>query len=98
MTHYARNDHLGLLIPYEYQELKHSYQPDFVVRLQNGLTVLLEIKGYEDDQDRAKHTAAGRWVTAVNNWGELGRWTRHVCRNPQVLKVELERLSALTEL
>lgn len=71
---YARNDHLGLLTPYEYMNIDRWYEPDFLVRLANGATVVLEIKGFEDDQDKAKHTAAKRWVMAVNNWGQLGRW------------------------
>ncbi len=66
---YARNDHLELAIPYEYYGVSHVYLPDFVVRLANDTTLLLEIKGYEDDQDRAKHQAANRWVAAVNHWG-----------------------------
>jgi type III restriction enzyme len=86
---YARNDHLGLLVPYEYMDINHSYEPDFLVRLANDVTVILEIKGFEDDQDKAKHTAAKRWVTAVNNWGELGKWAFHVCRNPQLLEQEM---------
>jgi type III restriction enzyme len=90
---YARNDHLGLLIPYEYMNIDHSYEPDFLVRLANGTTVVLEIKGFEDDQDKAKHTAAKRWITAVNNWGELGKWTFHVCRNPQLLDKEMAYLA-----
>jgi type III restriction enzyme len=89
---YARNDHLGLLIPYEYNDIDHSYEPDFLVRLANGVTLVLEIKGFEDDQDQAKHTAARRWVTAVNNWGQLGKWAFHVCRNPQLLDREMEYL------
>ena len=52
--------------------IDHPYEPDFLVRLANGVTVVLEIKGFEDDQDKAKHTAAKRWVAAVNKWGELG--------------------------
>jgi type III restriction enzyme len=90
---YARNDHLGLLIPYEYMNIDHSYEPDFVVRLASGATVVLEIKGFEDDQDNAKHTAAKRWITAVNNWGELGKWAFHVCRNPQLLDKEMVYLN-----
>lgn len=89
---YARNDHLGLLIPYEYQGVDHSYEPDFLVRLKNDTTLILEIKGYEDDLTKAKHNAAKRWVSAVNNWGELGVWSFHVCRNPQVLGKELTYL------
>jgi type III restriction enzyme len=67
--------------------------PDYLVRLKNGLTLVLEIKGFEDDQTKAKHQAARRWVSAVNNWGKLGTWGFHVCRNPQVLGRELEALS-----
>ena len=62
----------------------------------NDLTLVLEIKGYEDDQTKAKHDAARRWVSAVNNWGKLGPWAFHVCRNPQTLGKELEYLAART--
>jgi type III restriction enzyme len=90
---YARNDHLGLTIPYEYMGIDHAYEPDFLVRLSNDVTVVLEIKGFEDDQTKAKHTAANRWVEAVNNWGQLRRWAFHVCRNPQLLDKEMEYLA-----
>ena len=77
------------MIPYEYLGVSHAYTPDFLVRLLPDLTLVLEIKGYEDDQDRAKHQAAKRWVSAVNNWGQLGRWAFHVCKDPQMLDREL---------
>lgn len=89
---YARNDHLGLFIPYEYQGVDHSYEPDFLVRLAPGVTLVLEIKGYEENEIKAKHDAAKRWVSALNNWGGLGKWMFHVCRNPQVLDKELAYL------
>lgn len=87
---YARNDHLELSIPYEYLGIAHSYFPDFVVRLTNGATLLLEIKGEEREKDRAKHQAARRWVSAVNHWGQLGRWSFLVCRDPQQLGTKLK--------
>ena len=59
----------------------------------NGVTVVLEVKCYEDDQTKAKHTAARRWVKAVNNWGQLGTWAFHVCGNPQLLDKEMEFLA-----
>ena len=49
-----------------------------------------EIKGEEDNRDKSKYDAAQRWISAVNNWGQLGRWDQHVCRNPQMLEKELE--------
>ncbi|MCI0486110.1 MAG: hydrolase, partial [Blastocatellia bacterium] len=93
---YARNDHLEFVIPYEYLGVGHAYTPDYLVRLTNGVTLLLEIKGYEDDQDRAKHQSAQRWVSAVNNWGNLGRWEFHPCKDPQMLGRELEWLTRST--
>ena len=82
---YARNDHMEFTIPYEFQGISHSYTPDFVVRLTNALTLVLEIKGLEDAQDQAKHQAAQRWVAAVNHWGQLGQWDFRVCYDPYVL-------------
>ena len=86
---YVRNDHLGFVIPYEYTGVSHGYEPDFLVRIKNEVTLILEIKGFETDQDTAKHTGAKRWVSAVNNWGREGKWDFHVCRDPQLLRHEL---------
>ncbi len=89
---YVRNDSLGLVIPYEYMGIDHSYEPDFLVRLavpEGDITLILEIKGFDDDKTQAKHAAARRCIEAVNNWGKLGKWDFHVCRNPQVLDREL---------
>ncbi|MHB8766339.1 MAG: PDDEXK family nuclease [Deferrisomatales bacterium] len=94
VTCYARNDHLECTIPYEYLGVSHVYIPDYLARLENEATLVLEVKGWEDEQDRAKHQAARRWVSAVNNWGKLGAWQSHVCRNPQMLGRELETLAA----
>ena len=33
----------------------------------------------------AKHAAAKRWVSAVNHWGQIGRWEFLVCYDPQTL-------------
>ncbi len=82
---YARNDQLGLVIPYDFMRASRHYQPDFLVRLSNDATLVLEIKGMETAEDRAKHEAAKRWIDAVNNWGKLGRWAFHVCKDPQML-------------
>ena len=88
---YVRNDHLGLVIPYEYLDQPHGYEPDWIVQINPGHHVILETKGYEDNQTRAKYAAAGRWVRAVNNWGQMGHWQFEVNRDPQVLLDELAR-------
>ena len=91
---YARNEHLEFSIPYEYLGQGGHYLPDFLVKIGKDLTLILEIKGQEDDQDQAKHEAAQRWVRAVNRWGQMGRWGFHVNRNPQNLSAELEVVAA----
>ena len=90
MKSYARNDHLGFNIPYDFEGVSHYYEPDFLVKLTNGLHLIVEIKGYQTNQDAAKHDAANRWVHAVNNWGQIGDWRFHVCRDPQMLGQELQ--------
>lgn len=95
VKYYARNDGLGFVIPYEYMGVSHHYEPDFLVKLANGVTLVLEIKGLFTDQDNAKHEAAKRWIAAVNNWGQLGRWGFHVNKDPQMLGVELRYLSSV---
>jgi type III restriction enzyme len=77
---------------YEYEGVQHHYEPDFIVRLNNDINLILETKGYEDDQDRAKHQAAKRWCEAVNNWGKLKRWEFLVCKDPGKLRGMLKEL------
>ena len=55
----------GSAFPYEYTGVPHRYEPDFIVRLKNNINLILEIKGYEDDQELAKYAGAKRWVSAV---------------------------------
>lgn len=87
---WVKNHRLFLEIPYLYFGNTHRYRPDFVVRLTNGVTVLLEGKGDPDEKDDAKATAARRWVEAVNTWGGLGTWVHVICYDaielPQQLK------------
>lgn len=93
VEHYVRNDHMGLMIPYEFMGISHSYEPDFLVKLSNGTTLVLEIKGLETEQDRSKYEGAKRWVSAVNNWSQMGVWGFHVCRDPYQLREELKSLT-----
>jgi type III restriction enzyme len=64
------------------------------VRLADGATLALEVKGYEDEQDRAKYAAATRWCEAVSNWGQMGRWLFDHCAGPGSVKAVLARHSS----
>jgi type III restriction enzyme len=92
---YAKNDHLGFEIFYEWRGQPHKYVPDYLVRIDGGerepLMVILEIKGLEGEQDRAKYQAAARWCSAVNNHGGFGRWIFAPTRKPHALAAELEK-------
>lgn len=91
---YARNDHLDFTIPYECQGVRHEYRPDFLIRWRREdgreVKIVLEVKGFETEQDRQKEAAARRWVRAVNHHGEFGRWAFAVCRNPRHLRSVLQ--------
>jgi len=66
----------------------HSYEPDFLVQLINDVTLILEIKGFEvhnPEQTHAKHNSARKWVTAVNNLSDFGKWDFMVCRDVELL-------------
>ncbi len=71
---YAKNDHLGLQIYYLWRGSKRKYVPDFLIRLANGKYLVLEIKGEDSDQNRAKRMALDIWVKAVNERGGFGTW------------------------
>ena len=79
---WAKNDHLGFEIHYVFQGLVRKYRPDFLVRLTSGATLVLEVKGQDTPQDRAKRAALAEWVAAVNEHGGFGRWTWGVSFSP----------------
>jgi hypothetical protein len=89
---FVKNAGLGFAIPYLYNGQMHDYMPDFLLRLKDGVTVILEVKGYMRPEDAAKVQAAQRWVDAVNNCGRMGRWSFLVCRDPNRLPYELRKL------
>ncbi len=94
---YVRNDHLDFAIPYEWQGVRHEYRPDYLVRWRENdreTMVILEVKGFESEQDRQKEAAAQRWVRAVNHHGEFGRWVFCVCRDPRHTRQAIRRAIA----
>ncbi|MGY1809993.1 BPTD_3080 family restriction endonuclease [Blastococcus sp. SYSU D00669] len=79
---YAKNDHLGFVIPYVHKGRTHSYWPDFLVRLkprEDGVqrTLIIEVSGGQKSPGPTKakaDTARDQWCVAVNNHGGFGRW------------------------
>jgi type III restriction enzyme len=71
---WAKNDHLGFQVHYLWGGARRRFLPDFLVRLTNGKTLVLEIKGEDSEQNRAKRAALDEWVKAVNAKGGFGVW------------------------
>ena len=78
---YVKNHNLGLEVPYQSGSDSRIYIPDFVVDVDDGrgeddpLHLVVEIKGYRNEDARAKKTAMETyWVPGVNNLGQYGRW------------------------
>jgi type III restriction enzyme len=76
---YAKNERIFFEIPYRWQGTTGRYRPDFIIRLDNGVTLVVEGKGRKTERDDAKLTAVKRWIEAVNQWGKLGRWEFGIC-------------------
>ena len=78
---YVKNQNLGFTIPYTLNGEEHNYNPDFIVRLDDGrgcdnpLNLIIEVSG-EARKDKAAKVSTARdlWVEAVNNHGGFGRW------------------------
>jgi len=49
-------------IYYTWDGAKRRYIPEFLIKLANGKTLVLEINGEDNEQIRAKHPALGAWV------------------------------------
>jgi type III restriction enzyme len=52
----------------------------------DGEYLVIEVKGLEREQDRAKQVGMQRWIDAVNHWGRLGRWRFEKLHSPHDLR------------
>ena len=91
---YAKNERVFFEIPYRWQGTTGRYRPDFLVKLDNGATLVIEGKGRKTERDDAKLTAAKRWTRAVNQWGKLGRWEFGICFTEGELRALIDQHTA----
>src|SRR5580704_8838048 len=82
---WVKNDHIGFEITYSFKGIIHKFRPDYLVRLTNGKTLILEVKGQDDQQQQTKREFLSEWVRAVNGHGGFGEWTADVSRHPKDL-------------
>lgn len=87
---FVKNAQMGFAIPYFHNGQQHEYVPDFIIKLANGLHLILETKGY-DDSAEVKRQAAERWCAAVNADGQYGAWSYAMVRKVGDLVAELNK-------
>jgi type III restriction enzyme len=81
VVRYVKNHNLGFTIPYTIDGEESNYTPDFIAHIDDGhgpddlLNLIIEVSG-EKRKDKAVKVSTARtlWVSAVNNYGEFGRW------------------------
>lgn len=91
MAFYAKNDRLFFEIPYRWQGISGRYRPDYLVRVTDGRTLVLEGKGRRQERDDSKHQGARRW-RAGNDWGRMGRWEFDIARTVADVVTVLDKL------
>lgn len=89
VVRWVKNDRLGFFIPYRNRGVPARYVPDFIAVTDNGLNVIVEIKGQVTDSADAKAKAAGRWVAAVNRLDEYGEWRYLLVTDPGRMAEEI---------
>jgi len=87
---WVRNDHIGFNIKYMYNGILHDYWPDFLIRLNNNVTLVLEIKGVDDNQNKEKRRYLAEWVDVINQDGSYGTWTWDVAFHPTDVRGMIE--------
>jgi len=92
---WSKNDHIGFEIQYVYNGTVHKYYPDYLIRLVNGITLILEIKGEDSLQNQAKRKALDEWVNAVNEDGRFGTWVWDVAFQPSEVKPKIAQHAKL---
>ena len=59
MRAWVKNDHIGFEITYSFNGIIHKFRQDYLVRLTNGKTLILEVKGQDDQQQQTKREFFG---------------------------------------
>lgn len=86
VTAWAKNDHLDFIIRYLWRGSSRNFVPDYLIRLNNGKTLVLEVKGVDSEQNKAKRAAMDTWVKAVNEQGGFGQWCFDVVFEPSITR------------
>jgi len=68
-------------IHYTFNGVSHTYCPDFLIKLNNGKTLVLETKSQDSYEVQEKCSALEEWVKAVNSLKDYGEWCSDISFN-----------------
>jgi len=91
---WVKNDGLGFDVMYVYRGVVRKYRPDFLIRLSNGTMLILEVKGQQTEEAKAKRHFLDEWVKAVNQHGGFGHWAWDVSTDPKDIEGILAKHAA----
>ena len=77
-------------MPSLYWGARRKYRPDCFVHFVSGKTVILEVKGQDDEEQQSTRRYLDEWVRAVNAHGGFGVWGSAVLLDPNTLLPILE--------
>ena len=92
---YVKNQGLGFEVPYQRGVNRHTYLPDFILRVDDGrpdpLQLVVEVKGFRGEDAKEKALAMrDYWVPGVNNLQRFGRWAFLELREVFTIEQELK--------
>ena len=79
---WAKNDHLDFTVRYLWKGSTRNFVPDYLIRFTNGKTLVLDVKGQDSEQNKAKRAAMQTWVKTINEQGGFGQWCFDVVFDP----------------
>ncbi|MDO9312709.1 MAG: hypothetical protein Q7T85_13625 [Nitrosomonas sp.] len=80
-----KNDHLDFIVRYLWRGSSRNFVPDYLIRLNNGKTLVLEVKGVDSEQNRAKRAAMEPGLKQSMNRVVLGIGVLMWCLNQRKL-------------
>lgn len=90
VTSYAKNHRLGFWLWYSHEGRIRRYYPDFLIRLESGKMLVLEVSGIKSDEKQAKKSALDEWINAVNEDGRWGQWMCSEVYDPATVKMVID--------
>ena len=91
MISWVKNEHIGFVVKYLYNGIIHDFWPDFLIRLDNDVTLVLEIKGIDSTQNKEKRRYLEEWIDLVNEDGNYGSWSWDVAFHPSEVRNIIEK-------